>query len=257
MPNSQDDPTLTLKNRVATPESFRSLVFDLDDTLIDTYKLLIPPTVAKTAEAFIKLTQTKKETLIYYLQQWSELHKKYSGRPLFEKIVTQCFEHFKDCIPVKNLSLKNISDALFEIYLKPELPETFVLEPAIASLLKNLKNSYHLYLVTQGNPQSQQAKINKLDLAQYFKMLFIINTSAQESKLQAFQQILQIENCNPSQILSIGNRLSDEIALAKKLGMKTCHVCTGEHSGEVPQNIFEKADWTINSLPELKKECNL
>jgi FMN phosphatase YigB (HAD superfamily) len=238
-------------------ESFQCLIFDLDDTLIDTYKLLIPPTIYKTAEAFVKLLQLQKEAIHDYMECWHELHHQYSGRVLFEKISRNCYIKHQHQILIKNLNLKNISDALFEIYLKPELPGDFKIKPEVALMLKNLSQSYHLYLVTQGNRESQQAKIDKLEITNYFKKIFLVNTHQQENKFHAFQTVLELEKCLPEKILSVGNRLSDEIAYAKKLGMKTCHIKKGEHQNEKPNHLLEIADWTIGSLSELSKECKL
>ena len=95
------------------------------------------------------------------------------------------------------------------------------------------------------------------NLIKYFKKIFIIDTHKQENKSQAFQNIINLEKCLPQKILSVGNRLSDEIAHAKQLGMKTCHIKVCEHQNEQATTPFEVSDWTIKSLHHLIKECQL
>jgi FMN phosphatase YigB (HAD superfamily) len=241
---------------------FEYLIFDLDDTLLDTYHLLIPQAVNKSAQKFKQITGLQDLPITDFATAWNILHTDFSGRDLFEKIITQLLEKNKHSeTPAKStetsLNAQNITDLVYESFLKPDLPENLQLPKETHELLNRLQQHYKLILVTQGILVSQQAKIIKLDITHYFKNIYIVNSPLGESKTEAFKKILTFENRPPDKFLSIGNRLSHEIAMAKKIGMKTCHVDIGEHKDEKPTNIYEIADWTIYSLLELEGTCQL
>lgn len=241
---------------------FEYLIFDLDDTLLDTYNLLIPQAVNKAAQKFKQITELQDLPLTDFSTAWNVLHISYSGRDLFEKIVIQLLEKNKNLSTSaksteSSLTAQNITDLVYESFLKPDLPEKLQLPKETHDLLHRLQQRYKLILVTQGILVSQQAKIIKLDITHYFKNIYIVNSTLGESKTEAFKKVLTLENQAPEKFLSIGNRLSHEIAMAKKLEMKTCHIDIGEHKDEKPTNIYEIADWTIYSLLELEGTCQL
>jgi FMN phosphatase YigB (HAD superfamily) len=235
---------------------FKILIFDLDDTLLDTYNLLIPEAVKKAGTKFQMLTGLTDLAVSEFSFAWTQLHTKFSGIDLFEKIVEQLLEKYKISLNIP-IHTKNIIQETYTTFQQPDIPPDLKLPTATLEMLSQFKQHYTLYLVTQGNPKSQEEKIKKLNIMNFFKKIFIINPTLGETKTDAFNNILKIENYPPSQILSIGNRLSHEISMSKKLGIKTCHIAFGEHKEELPKNTFEIADWTISSLSELKRSCHL
>ena len=78
-----------------------------------------------------------------------------------------------------------------------------------------------------------------------------------ERKRQAFSEIIEALKINPSELLSIGNRLSQEIRDAKELGATTCYFKFGEHIGESPKSHLENPDFTIEKHSELIATCHL
>ena len=109
--------------------------------------------------------------------------------------------------------------------------------------------------MTAGIESAQVSKIEKASIKTFFKECFIISTVSEKSKTPAFQKILELEKCSAGECLSVGNRLSSEIADAKRLGMRTCHFRFGEHAAEVPQSPEEIPDYVIHDLRELLKIC--
>jgi FMN phosphatase YigB (HAD superfamily) len=241
---------------MSKPAEFEALIFDLDDTLLDTYNLLIPHAVKKAGLVFQESTGLSNTTLNEFVINWNKLHSTFTGRDLFKELINNLLENHKNSLQLK-IDSESLITKTYESFLKPELPDTLSLAKYTVEILSDLKQTYKLYLVTQGIPESQKEKIKKLNISSYFKQIFVLNSPAGESKTKAFKEILNLEHCEPKKILSIGNRLSHEIAQAKKLGMKTCHIAIGEHKNEKPQDPSEFADWTIYSLQELKGQCQL
>lgn len=92
----------------------------------------------------------------------------------------------------------------------------------------------------------------------YFVNIFILNSDDNSlSKKDSFQSIIQSENILPNQLLSVGNRLDNEICIAKKLGSMTCHIKYGEHALATPKDSFEIADYTTPYITEIERVSGL
>lgn len=239
---------------------FKYIIFDLDDTLLDTYNLLITKAVEKSCRSMIQSGLPAKEELC--IQLWNQLHHNHSEQELYLKII-------ENSLSSENLDLNTNKTLLsedqknnwaqigFDSFLKPNLPEQLPLKAEIRQMMIRLQKKYSLFLVTQGVPEIQREKINKMNISSFFQEIFIVNTQAHETKKHKFEHLLKTVDNNPLHFLSVGNRLRHEIAMAKQLGMQTCHVQQGEHKNEKPQNSFESSDWTINCLEELEMVCHL
>jgi FMN phosphatase YigB (HAD superfamily) len=161
---------------------YSALVFDLDDTLLDTTNLLIPI--------------------------W--------GTPEFKK------------------------------RLESPLP---LMEGAMDNLLY-LQKKYPLYLLTFGDIEIQKMKIQSMNIKSFFAKIFLANSETKESKATYFNQMTQ-------PFLSIGNRRSTDIRLAKQSGGKTCLLKYGEHKNEPIELPEDIPDFEIRKHSELIPTCQL
>lgn len=71
-----------------------------------------------------------------------------------------------------------------------------------------------------------------------------------------FRPILNRYKVEPEEVLVVGDRITSEITEGKKLGMKTCRVLQGPEKNFIPQNDFEKADYTIEGITEISQLIN-
>ena len=85
----------------------------------------------------------------------------------------------------------------------------------------------------------------------------VVADGALPTKKAAFEKILKDSKIHPHELLSIGNRLSQEIRMAKQLDCRTCYFQFGEHSEDKPRDHFETPDYTIFSHKELISVCQL
>ncbi len=66
-----------------------------------------------------------------------------------------------------------------------------------------------------------------------------------------FQPVLKEFDLKPNEVLVVGDRLTSEITEGKKLGLKTCRVLRGPEKDYIPENDFEKPDYTVENISEV------
>ncbi|UOF00840.1 HAD family hydrolase [Bdellovibrio reynosensis] len=224
---------------------YKSIAFDLDDTLLDTSGLLVPRAAQRACEKMIEAGV--RCTLQECLDMRQSLASDYSHTEIF----TQIANHYGT-----NQPGRAIHDALHEFY-NPEVPEQLPLLPKALENLEKLSANYNLFLVTMGSYESQVRKIKALKIEKHFKKIYILNGFIGEKKDIAFRDIVRIASHYPHELLSIGNRLSSEIRDGKRVGADTCYFAYGEHVGEKPLYPEDHPDFTIYNHEELIPKCGL
>lgn len=225
--------------------SFRALAFDLDDTLIDTSGLLVGLASQAAFEAM------KKVGLKMSYSDFNLLRKK-KALEMNHKLI------FHEIAKLNSgASVDALAEAGIQAFYNPPLPETISLLPGALENIKILKNKYSLFLITSGAVNTQQEKVKRAHLSEHFKKCFFVDGFKKERKRQAFLEIVKMMGCENHHLLSIGNRLSQEIHDAKEMGAKTCYFEYGEHVGEKPRNDYEIPDYKIQTHHELIPTCQL
>jgi len=223
----------------------KCIAFDLDDTLLNTSQLLVPLAARRSCEALLSAgVSSDIDTCL----QWR-------ASQAAEMTHTEIFATFiqKYGSPTPDQALQ----AALKAFYNPEIPERLPLMDGAEINLQNLAQNYSLFLVTSGEPTAQTGKIKALGIEKYFRKIFLINNFKNETKLEAFSEILKCEKILPEELLSIGNRLSQEIRYAKMCGAQTCYFCHGEHVGERPEQREDYPDFTIYKHSELVRTCGL
>jgi FMN phosphatase YigB (HAD superfamily) len=218
---------------------WQAWVFDLDDTLLDTSGDLVPDSALKVCEFLVSRQATS--SLANCLAQWSQWRFKKSGSELFKMLMTDMPE----------LERETLAQQAYQIFRAPKLPAKLNLLPGAFELLSRAQSHLPLFLVTQGDIPTQIKKVEMLNIVSFFRHIYYVDPYAGESKLQAFKAILNQTRFTPESILSIGNRLDNEITLSKNVGMGTCFFRYGEHASEVPKTELEVPDLQITHLGEL------
>lgn len=223
----------------------RAIAIDLDDTLLDTTGLLLQ------AAAVRACTAMKDQGLSCSMEECLRLREEFAAD----------YSHKEIFFKIAELSDPTIAQTLGEIgrqtFYRSPIPSLLPLMKNAEEVLTSLQPRYSLYLVTSGATTTQQEKVNSTGVAKYFKKVFIVDKMKDENKTQAFQEILRLEKIEPAELLSVGNRLAEEIRLAKKLGATTCYFEYGEHIAQqkmVPEDV---PDFTVQSWKEFLSECRL
>lgn len=225
--------------------SFKCIAFDLDDTLVDTTHLLVPLAARRACEALRAegLNLDIDACLAWRASKTAEL----SHEEIFRQLIQ------KHGAPFPERALQ----AAVKAFYNPEVPRKLPLMEGAEGNLKTLHEKYFLFLVTSGEPEAQQKKIEALQIKNYFRKVYLIDNFKKETKKEAFADILSREGIVPGELLSVGNRLSQEIRMAKVCGAKTCYFCHGEHVGEKPEQREDYPDFTIFKHSELITACDL
>lgn len=225
-----------------TSSNYKVLVFDLDDTLLNTTQILIPLTLHRTCEAMI---QAGLECSIQECVQTRQtLMTRYSRHELFAELVTH----------INQKPNPHIADIGFQIFYNPSIPDSLPLMPGAEELLQWLNSRYSLFLLTAGVPETQKKKIKSLGIEKFFKQIYLSDIQKNESKKNYLQKILQQENIYPQNLLSIGNSYSDEIEAALSLNCHACWIPYGEQSAARPDL---PPTFICQSLKQLPEVCHL
>src|SRR5690606_7772995 len=115
-------------------------------------------------------------------------------------------------------NVQSLAAAGIDRFYNPEIPTHLPLLPGAVENLEKLAANYSLFLVTSGSHRTQQKKITATGISQFFKKIYTLDGFKGEKKRLAFEDIIQNEKIQPEQLLSVGNRLYEEIRQAKQLG---------------------------------------
>lgn len=224
-----------------------TLVFDLDDTLLDTYHLLVPIAAREACTAMIAAgLRAQPEACMaertFFLQQ----------NPRGD-VYTHLVQYFGVHGPATADEVAKLGYTLFH---KREIREDLQLVPGTLELLQELARRHTLFLVTAGDPLTQRRKVELLKIETLFRNVFYVDVLRGESKETAFRHIQNIQGEPTARsYLSIGNRIDTDIAPAKKLGWQTCWVQTGEHVRILPVKVDEQPDYTIQNIRDFATQC--
>ena len=142
----------------------------------------------------------------------------------------------------------------FGLTVAPWHSEEEVLYPDAVSCLKALHSRFSIGIIAN-QPVGTADRMEKMGLAPYLDRIV---SSAEEGIAKPdpaiFRIALERAGCRPEQAVMIGDRLDNDIAPAKRLGMKTIWVKQGFGGLSTPRTPEETPDFTVENLSEL---CSL
>lgn len=233
---------------------FRVIAFDLDDTLLDTSKQIIPFAAKESCQAMIAAgLNTDLDSCLRFREF---LLQNTPRSAVFDQIVLH-FGVRSNSPEQKVIPAHEVVRAGVDAFYNRTVKEDLKWEPQIKQMVQDLGSIYKLYLVTSGHPETQEQKITKLEAAPLFRQIFFVDSSKHETKQAAFQKILMESQIPAEACLSVGNRVDTDLGEAKVLGFKTCWVRYGEYANLLPQKIEEQPDYTIEDLSDLRRVCLL
>ncbi len=248
-------PEKWIDNALKPPLEVEAIFFDLDGTLCDNdgatlranqdaleyllsrFPTLTPARVRNTYEKIRKeegLSLRESSNLATLFHNGSDLRR----------------ERFKRLLHVLSLPEEE-SFELAERYgrAKTEHLETF---PEVHSVLRRLRESFALGVITNGFSDIQREQLRTLQLESYFDHIVISQElGAWKPSSKIFRYALSQASTKPSKALMVGDTPEHDIATPKKLGMHTCLVTRNsetKYDGEVsPDFILQH----LGPLPSL------
>lgn len=221
----------------AGSRSPRAILFDLDDTLIDTFSSLIVPLEREAAMRMAATTagspsaQDLFELLIRLRRE----------RP--ERLGEELAEVFSGSADVRALL------EIRESVLSSVPIERLHLDPEILHLLRELSHECLLFLLTEGDPGLQNGKIDYLGIRDLFAEI-IVTGRTESAKEEAIVDLLKRRHLRPDSVVIVGNRLDREIRAGERLRITTVWLRQGEGSHHQPGEQA-RPDHVIASLREL------
>ena len=225
------------------PAAPSAVFFDLDDTLIDTAGQLVDLALEDAADAMLRAgLKADRDELIDFLQSRARAAQ---GGNYFAAAVERFGERHADP------SLSSVATEARTAFFAAEVPELEPL-PGCRRLLRQLcRRGCRLFLITAGSPETQRKKIDRLSFAEAFDAIAFVNSLEGETKLPAFQELLDRFALDPSECLCIGDRVVGEIRDANSLGMWTVRMRGGEFAAVEPSHADEVPDFAVADLHEL------
>lgn len=206
------------------------ILFDLDDTLVETSKCLTPYALERAYHSMGSIGT---------LDELIELNQK----SLTSKEAVECFwsRHSQDKEKL-HLGLSVLSAPLEE---KTSLDPV----PGAVELLDELYGQFPLVLVTRGIESLQREKMKKAGIQpDRFSKLII---GCMEGKRSAYEMAARELNLPPTEAIVCGDRVPLDLSPGRVLGMTTVHFLNGRgvHHREPRGDV----DHTIQSIQELTK----
>ncbi len=213
------------------------IIFDLDDTLIDTSGSVTPFKMkeclkclaaaglpigdfSKSYEELIRLNETcakSKETLFRFVEKWG-------GAP-----------------ELAELAIKELFTPLPSDFAIPTTPHA-------KEILDFYRKSHTLALVTGGHPPFQAEKLKKAGIdTSIFSKIAIPEDSI---KKPFYEGLVREFSLDPRQVLVCGDRIAMDLVPAYELGFVTVHMKWGRGAKLKSE---EWIDYSISDLSELKR----
>lgn len=139
----------------------------------------------------------------------------------------------------------------FNLRVSAKYVEMQVLYPETKEVLKKLASSYGLGVIAN-QPRETTQFLNKLGLSEYLDVVVLSNcVGFAKPDSRIFLHALEEAKCKAEKAMMIGDRLDNDIAPAKSVGMLATRVKRGMMTCQVPLSELERPDYEIDSLRDL------
>ena len=213
----------------------KAVIFDLDDTLYDCSGSLIDASRSRAAKALVEAGLPCTEEEVYQLQkELTEKHGPY-------------YHVFNEIVNKYNADNKLVNIA-YKAYNSSEVSEIKPF-PYVIPTLKELKEKGHkLFLLTVGVHERQEKKINILGLKPYFDEIVISDQEIGLPLEDCMRDLVGRHDINFGEAVMVGDRVREELRIAKSLGMTTIQMLHGRFKNEPAVNDCDKPDYKIKRI---------
>jgi len=217
------------------------IIFDLDDTLIDTSAYLTPFKLEKVLAGMIDDGYISSEP-VKALEDLLSFNKRESSSGL-------ALERFSEQYGVDP---KRCAIGLKELY--NTLPDPVSVRPVLGAVevLQELSKSGTLAIVSVGNEEQQLFKLEKAGIP--FSLFYKIFVLEEKNKKKYYLLLIEEMKIDPKQVVVCGDRISVDLVPAKEIGCCTVHMERGRGLNE-PSSAKKHVDFSITELSQLVEIC--
>lgn len=115
-------------------------------------------------------------------------------------------------------------------------------------LLRRLrKQKLQLYLISTANP-TRLTLIRRLGLFELFDQVVLVSSKSS----RPFNRIIRQSNADVVRSFVIGDRITQEITLGNRCGLRTVWVKRGKFRHELPQKPYEEPDYIVTDVRQVQ-----
>lgn len=222
----------------------KAIIFDLDDTLVDTFNHLITPLEHRAASEMIAagIGVSDHPRLVEFILNL----RKTDPENLEERLVQKFPQAAGKALEARRAVFDNAS------------PDKLTIDSEVKRMLEELKKTerYDMYLLTTGAREFQNKKVKQLDVGHLFSEVEVLNSGSEITKEIWLDNLARKHHYNKASVVVVGNRLDNEIQAGNKLGMTTVWVKHGEGSELSPNEKTGKPDRIIFNITEFPGVLN-
>lgn len=217
------------------------IIFDLDDTLVDTSRSITPYRLQEALRAMVEKGLPVSDfasSLKNLIEVDSESpNAEYALKVFLQKMGAE--EHFFEV--GKEIVYRN-KDLTMDVHATADA----------ASVLQKLSRQHTLALVTVGEEDLQRLKLKKAGLdVTVFSMIVV---TPHKDKKAHYAKIIEDLKVRPNEIVVCGDKIDIDLLPAKELGLTTVHMKHGR--GVYSRGNPLSVDFTITKLVELEEIIN-
>jgi putative hydrolase of the HAD superfamily len=212
----------------------RAVVFDLDDTLIDTSGQLLLPAHQEAAAAMV--AAGLQATVEQVAQKRLDFAAAAPGPEVDLRVA-----HFFDCVDPEAAAR-----AGHQAFYGRRVRSLDAIQ-GVHELLEELGRQRSLFLVTAGFEATQRKKVELTGLERHFEQVTVLDVLSQ-TKDAAFGAILEGEGLAPQEVVAVGDRIDAEIAAARRLGLWAVRVLHGEGARLTPAGPEQRPHYSVPSV---------
>lgn len=219
------------------------IIFDLDDTLIDTTGSITP----------VKLEQSLTKMVEAGLQV-GDFQEALTILKRLDTKADSASQTLLEFLEITNGDKKYFDIGYAEVY--GPLPQDFPVYPLDQALdtLFELSREHQIALVSMGKPDQQMLKLKSAGIDSTIFSKIII--SEDRDKKPHYKTILEELGFMPSQTLVCGDRVKRDLSPAKELGCITVHMQWGRGLSSLltalPHYIAQDVDYSVKKLSQIK-----
>ncbi|PGS26075.1 2-haloalkanoic acid dehalogenase [Bacillus cereus] len=190
--------------------SYKAMLFDLDDTLLDRDKAVDNFFLLVLEKCYEDVSDTVKNTM---LQTFKEYDKREYGISDKTIVLESLFDEFA---PKYRLPHNYIQD-----FWNENFPKCFSIDQNTIHFLNQIKKQFKVGIITNGSTQRQKAKIFNTNLNRYFETIIIseeVGFSKPDKRI--FELALNKLNAQPENTLFVGDDLQKDIAGPQNVNIK-------------------------------------
>lgn len=217
------------------------ILLDLDDTILD-FSWAEGQAIRRTLSDF-GMTPTDEICALYRkinLEHWQRLER--------GEITRQELQVSRFRILQQQIGLEGDPQTFADTYVR-YLSQGHCFLPGAEETLAALRETYRLFLVTNGTAVVQHSRLQSADIAHFFEKIFISEEIGANKPHAAFfdRCFAAIDGFDRSRAMIVGDSLNSDIRGGINAGITTCWV--NPHHRPVKYGI--EPDYQIENLPQL------